>query len=355
MFRFLLLLLPALPGLLYAPGAYSHTDADGGQIYQQFCSVCHGDRGAGASHARQGLYPPPRDFTDPAQTAHLDREHMLDAVRNGRPGTAMTAWSSRLDDDQIAAVVDYIREQFMPASSYQRGQQIYAQNCSVCHGDQGAGANWGQDSMNPPPRDFTTAQAGQELSRERMLIAVTYGRPGTAMQAFGKQLSDADIAAVVDYIRDAFMQAGPTIAKADEPRAAQHAHGGQEPDHHADAQAGSAHAHAAGYADMAAPFPDGLIGDVKAGKAFYLANCATCHGRDGDGDGPRAYFIRPRPRNFLHPTSRLTFNRPHLFHATKDGVIGREMPAWGKVLSDQQIADVSEYVLQRFILGRDVQ
>jgi len=31
-------------------------------------------------------------------------------------------------------------------------------------------------------------------------------------------------------------------------------------------------------------------------------------------------------------------------------VIGREMPAWEKVMSDQQIADITEYVYQRFII-----
>ena len=347
--------LPTVIGLLLAANTDAHSDNDGGKIYQQFCSVCHGDKGDVASHARQGLYPPPRDFTNPAQTAHLDREHMLDAVRDGRPGTAMAAWNSRLDEDQIAAVVDYIREQFMAIESdpaQQRGHEIYARSCSVCHGDQGAGANWGQASMDPPPRDFTSVEASQQLTRERMLIAVTYGRPGTAMQAFGGQLDDADIAAVVDYIRDSFMVSDQVAMASDDDHegdghhAADHGQSGG----HASGQ----HAHDAGFADMDAPFPNGLTGDAKAGKAFYLANCATCHGKTGDGDGPRAYFIRPSPRNFLHPSSQLTFNRPNLFHATKDGVLGREMPAWGKVLSDQQIADVSEYVLQRFILGHEV-
>jgi mono/diheme cytochrome c family protein len=78
-------------------------------------------------------------------------------------------------------------------------------------------------------------------------------------------------------------------------------------------------------------------------------NCTACHGEDGDGNGPRAYFIFPKPRNFLHPASRARLDRPTLYTAIQKGVAGREMPAWGKVLTNQQIADVTEYVFQTFI------
>ena len=97
--------------------------------------------------------------------------------------------------------------------------------------------------------------------------------------------------------------------------------------------------------------PGDLLGDARAGRRLYEDNCADCHGPDGGGDGPRAYFIFPRPRDFLQRTTRLMFDRPTLFRAIRDGVIGREMPAWGKVLSEQQIADVGEYVYRAFIRG----
>jgi mono/diheme cytochrome c family protein len=32
-----------------------------------------------------------------------------------------------------------------------------------------------------------------------------------------------------------------------------------------------------------------------------------------------------------------------------DGVLGKEMPAWSKVFSDQDIADVAEFVYREFI------
>ena len=97
------------------------------------------------------------------------------------------------------------------------------------------------------------------------------------------------------------------------------------------------------------PISAELSGNTTNGEIYYMQNCTACHGAEGKGDGPRAYFIFPRPRNFQHPASKARFNRPELFSAIKKGVAGREMPAWEKVMSDQQIADITEYVFQTFI------
>lgn len=104
-------------------------------------------------------------------------------------------------------------------------------------------------------------------------------------------------------------------------------------------------------ADMSLPMPLGLKGDVTKGRDFYMQNCFTCHGVTGAGDGPRAYFINPVPRDFLLESSRQYLNRPALFGAISKGRTGSEMPAWGKVLNDQEIANVAEYVFQNFILA----
>jgi mono/diheme cytochrome c family protein len=101
--------------------------------------------------------------------------------------------------------------------------------------------------------------------------------------------------------------------------------------------------------DMSLPMPLGLKGDYAKGAAFFMRTCAQCHGASGDGNGPRAYFITPPPRNFLLATSRQRLNRPVLFEAVTNGRVGTNMPAWGKVLNNQEIADVAEFVFQNFI------
>ena len=102
-------------------------------------------------------------------------------------------------------------------------------------------------------------------------------------------------------------------------------------------------------ADMSLPMPLGLKGDFEKGQIFFMGNCFNCHGVDGAGNGPRAYFITPPPRNFLLETSRQRLNRPVLFEAILNGRLGTNMPAWGKVLNNQEIADVTEFVFQHFI------
>jgi mono/diheme cytochrome c family protein len=101
--------------------------------------------------------------------------------------------------------------------------------------------------------------------------------------------------------------------------------------------------------DMSLPMPLGLKGDPAKGGVFFMSNCFTCHGIAGDGNGPRAYFITPPPRNFLLDTSRQRLNRPVLFEAITNGRLGTNMPAWGKVLNNQEVADVAEFVFQHFI------
>ena len=39
-------------------------------------------------------------------------------------------------------------------------------------------------------------------------------------------------------------------------------------------------------------------GDANAGKAVYEHKCLLCHGEKGDGKGPAAEHLLPRPRDF---------------------------------------------------------
>lgn len=336
-------------------------------LYHNYCSVCHGDQGDGQSRAQGSLKPPPRDFTTPQSAQELTRERMIAAVKTGVPGTAMVGWQSQLSDDQIAKVVDYVRNTFMAASiasDGSKGRQIYARVCSVCHGDRGTGSMWASANLRPAPRDFSTPQAKAELSRDRMIAAVAAGRPGTAMNGYGNRMSKEDMEAVVDYIRTAFMrvEGTPGISgthargiPAAEAKAAEKAEkAGKDKSVQVAAAAPAtpaapAPSPAAVKAAMALPLPNGLKGDAAAGRKFYDANCATCHGVKGDGQGPRAYFINPKPRVFTSADSRAILSRPVLFAATSEGRRGSEMPAWDKVLTPQEIADVSEYVFRAFI------
>lgn len=223
------------------------------------------------------------------------------------------------------------------------GAALYHNYCSVCHGDKGDGRSRATGSLSTPPRDFTSADSRRELSPERIAAAVAFGRPGTAMVGWRTQLSEADIQRVSAYVHQRFVL-GQAVAGAGA-ISGTHAHGGREADGAPPAVSTPARA------DLQVGLPNGLKGDPRRGGAFYRANCATCHGERGDGAGPRAYFINPKPRNFIEPASRARFNRLVLYAAVSEGRNGSEMPAWKQVATPQQIADVSEYVFQTFIAG----
>jgi mono/diheme cytochrome c family protein len=364
------------------------------QMYKDNCSACHGEHGDGKSRAEFGLNPPPRDFTTPQAREELSRERMITSVTYGRPGTAMVGWGKRLQADEIAGIVDYIRATFMQPDAHAQadtarqtetprqseiqakavqpaphettkvhpGQAIYKEHCAVCHGDNGNGATWTTTSLNPPPRNFTAPESRQQLTTERMITSVTFGRPGTAMMPFSSRLTTKQIASVVNFIRSTFMTgdaqgkgaATDDVASAAMPGMGVHPDGAGPPDNmagHPPMHATAPQTSAVVPADMSQPLPHGLVGDTEKGREFYSANCFTCHGLKGDGRGPRSSSIHPPPRNFLAADSRKTFNRPALFKAISKGKPGTVMPSWAKVLSDQEIANVAEYVFETFIRG----
>jgi cbb3-type cytochrome c oxidase subunit III len=195
----------------------------GKTIFHNYCSVCHGDKGDGQSRARNGLNPPPRNYTTPEAAIELTRERMIHSVTNGRPGTAMIAWKTELSPAEIEGVVDYVRTTFMhlgnqaaaertkPSAALltSTGGVIYMQACVLCHGETGARQTVG--NMNPPPRDFGAPAVIAELNRKRMIASITNGRPNSAMRPYGDKLSKAEIEALVDFIDAAYMH--PAAAK----------------------------------------------------------------------------------------------------------------------------------------------
>ncbi|MBF0135897.1 MAG: c-type cytochrome [Magnetococcus sp. DMHC-1] len=307
------------------------------RIYGKYCAPCHGKSGDGQTQAAKGMKPPPIDFTAPESLLSLTRERMLTSVQQGRPGTAMAAWGNILGETEITGVVDYIHEVLMPSSRVKDaslGRRLYASNCSVCHGDKGDVSLWARSGLIPPPRNFTTDESRQILTNERMIFSITYGRPETAMPPWGGRLNKKEIDAIVAYVRTTFLF---PLGEPDAIHAGETATPGEHVHEHHTRN------------DMHEPMPNGLNGDPVQGKQFFDHQCADCHGIEGDGRGRRSDFISPKPRNLTHPASQHKYNRPHLFHVIANGEKGTEMSAWHWVMSNQEIANVAEYVFQKFI------
>ena len=84
-----------------------------------------------------------------------------------------------------------------------RGEKVYAANCVACHQGSGKGVQGAFPALDGSPAVLgpAAAQIAVELN----------GRPNTAMQAFGKQLNDVEIAAVITYTRNAWDNAGKGV------------------------------------------------------------------------------------------------------------------------------------------------
>ena len=79
----------------------------GTRIYSETCATCHGTEGRGDGPAAADLEPPPADLAIHVPL-HPDAD-LFDFVSEGIPGTAMVALGSRLTDDEIWHVINYIK------------------------------------------------------------------------------------------------------------------------------------------------------------------------------------------------------------------------------------------------------
>jgi mono/diheme cytochrome c family protein len=72
------------------------------------CVACHGVNGKGDGPLAQTFNPPAADFTSAHAFLHVDAE-FFNWIRSGKPGTAMPAFGSKLTDNDIWDVINYIR------------------------------------------------------------------------------------------------------------------------------------------------------------------------------------------------------------------------------------------------------
>ncbi len=81
-----------------------------------------------------------------------------------------------------------------------RGAPLYAQHCSVCHGDAGAGDGPAGIGLEPPPSNLRDSARLDRLSLYDLYNAVGLGIAGTDMPAFADQLDDRQRWDIATYI-----------------------------------------------------------------------------------------------------------------------------------------------------------
>ncbi|MCA9035804.1 MAG: c-type cytochrome [Planctomycetaceae bacterium] len=90
---------------------------------------------------------------------------------------------------------------------------------------------------------------------------------------------------------------------------------------------------------------------LKHGQKVYMHRCVQCHGVNGDGEGPVARFMYPRPRDYTRGIFKFTstpygYKPRHedLMATLRRGVTGTSMPAFN-LLPKEDLEAVVDYVV----------
>ena len=186
----------------------------------------------------------------------------------------------------------------------EQGAQIYAENCAVCHGEDGQGRVGATLAKNWP-------SIRPDL---RVRDVIERGIPGTFMPAwglaYGGPLTDDEIDATTFYILS-WQEGGPIFIF---PTATPSSR-------------------------LALTPPPGITGDPNRGAVLYAANCAVCHGEDGEG---RVGATLAKDWPSFRPDLRVK-------SVIVTGIEGSVMPGWsqehGGPLTDQDINDITSFIL----------
>ena len=136
-------------------------------------------------------------------------------------GTLRSAITARQDGAEVArqarqlgaklAVAYEVSQAPIITPDPTRGAPLYAQHCSVCHGDTGAGDGPAGVGLTPPPANLRDAARLDHLSLYAIYNTLGLGVEGTDMPAFADQLDDRQRWDLATYI--ASFSAGPAAAQ----------------------------------------------------------------------------------------------------------------------------------------------
>ncbi len=80
----------------------------GHELYRKYCMSCHGEEGYGDGVMTKLLKMEPQDLSDPAAMNSMSNEELRAGIVDGA-GEFMPAWEGILTDDEVAALVSYLR------------------------------------------------------------------------------------------------------------------------------------------------------------------------------------------------------------------------------------------------------
>ncbi len=216
-----------------APPAAPTGDVKLGEaVYKEICFACHGATGDGKGPSWLNTMPRPQVFRNPNYMARLTDQYLFEVVKYGKlavlrrdpPTTveslAMPAFGHVLEEEQVPALVRFVRAFLDGGPQPAEIREIYKDACETCHGPNGRGDGPRAISAQPAPRSFVSE--GQpapadyadpvfmaRFSDEFITALIKKGRIGVieeagfdTMKPYGHVLSDEEVWGVVRYIRE---------------------------------------------------------------------------------------------------------------------------------------------------------
>jgi mono/diheme cytochrome c family protein len=213
------------------------------------CNECHAARGAwggidakvsltGGQIPAQDWYAPDLSMQANGGLQGWSRQDIIDLLKTGQSpkGTAfgpmadvVASSTQYLHYDDLQAIADYLRSlparprpiagpaPFDSKSLADRGSDIYTQRCADCHGKDGRGVL----NIYPPLDGNASVVEPTGINATRAVLLggfapLTRGNPRPySMPPYAQLLSDADVAAVVTYIRQAWSNHAPALRESE--------------------------------------------------------------------------------------------------------------------------------------------
>ena len=321
----------------------------GRDVYNYRCYFCHGYSGDARTLAASYLDPKPRDFQS-TKAEEMPVERIRAAVRHGIPNTAMKGFTGILNDQEMEAVSQFVRDEFLlkraPNTRYhtkengwpdhernavafpfargelaidtpfeqltpqqQQGLRLFKTACITCH-DHGKVNDPGKVWESRPvsfPRDGYCTTCHQDVPRSEPKGVSHPQRPAT------HTFAERDGSVPLRTPEQARAQVGANYAIHDKP-----------------------------------PVLVGASAQERQGERLFQKNCAFCHAGDGTSKGWIGSFLEPHPRDLTSPEQMKGMTRERLLRSIGEGLPDTSMPAWKSVLTEAEIEAVAAYIARAF-------
>lgn len=182
-----------------------------------------------------------------------------------------------------------------------QGRKLFVTYCYLCHGMSGKGDGPVAGKLKVPPADLTDASRLEKRNDAELFGIIGGGGKHSLvtneMPKWGKIIPEPQIRALVAYVRFLHRSKNP------------------------------------------------LLGDPDAGEHLYKQYCASCHGKDGKGNGVMINMISIKPADHTNPAKMDGMTNAELIDIVTNGKgIESYMPAWKGILSQAEIEAVVSYV-----------